>query len=330
MKVVRYTPDYRKKWNDFLLVAKNATFLFNRDYIEYHAEKIRDHSLILVNDSNAIEALFPANINSNNEVVSHEGLTYGGLVVNRQEKLINVISYFKEILLFLNDTGIGTVIYKEMPSIYNDVPSGEMPYIFSLLQAKLVSCFACSVIKKSIEFPYQKRRRRAIQNARELGVEIKNDNNFDDFWKKILEPNLWFRHQVKPVHSLEEIKLLHERFPGCIKQFNAYYKGQLMAGTTIYEMPDLAKVQYTSGSEEGKRNGSLDLLFHVLINETYNDKEYFDFGNSNEDNGQVLNQGLLEWKEGFGARTYSQKTYTINTSHYNFLDEVFYYKKEIA
>jgi hypothetical protein len=330
MKVFPYTPDYKKKWNDFLLTAKNATFLFNRDYIEYHANRFRDHSLILVNDNNMIEVLFPANINDNNEVVSHEGLTYGGLVVNRHEKLINVISYFKEMLWFLNDAGIGTVIYKEMPSIYNDVPSGEMPYIFSLLQAKLTSCFACSVIKKSNEFPYQKRRKRAIQNAGALGVEIKADNNFGVFWKTILEPNLWSRHKVKPVHSLEEIQLLHERFPGCIRQFNAYYKGRIMAGATIYEMRDLAKVQYTSGSEEGKRTGSLDLLFHVLINDIYRDKEYFDFGNSNEENGMVLNQGLLEWKEGFGARTYSQKAYAIDTSHYNFLEEVIYYKKEIA
>ena len=32
------------------------------------------------------------------------------------------------------------------------------------------------------------------------------------------------------------------------------------------------------------------------------DKTYFDFGISTEENGRVLNSGLIDQKEGFGAR----------------------------
>ena len=39
-----------------------------------------------------------------------------------------------------------------------------------------------------------------------------------------------------------------------------------------------------------------------LIEDVFSAKRWFDFGISTEDDGRILNQGLIEQKEGFGAR----------------------------
>ncbi|MES1214460.1 MAG: GNAT family N-acetyltransferase [Bacteroidota bacterium] len=289
--------------------------------MEYHSHRFHDYSLVIKNDSEKkIVALFPANITSDNVVVSHQGLTYGGLVFGKDEKLLTVVSYFRDILHYLHENGIHTLIYKEIPSIYNEMLSGEMQYMFFLLGAQLIRCDTCTVIKNPFKQPYQRRRHVSIRKAKSLGVEIVNDNNFDRFWESILMPRLFGKHFVNPAHTLEEIKLLHSRFPNQIKQYNAYYKGEIMAGTTIFEMPNLVRAQYASGSNEGRNNGSLDLLFDTVISEVYKDKEYFDFGNSNEKDGLILNRGLLEWKEGLGGRNYAQFFYKMQTENYTILD----------
>ncbi len=289
--------------------------------MDYHKHKFTDHSLMIREDSNNILALLPANITRDDVLISHEGLTYGGLVIPREAKLINTITYFSILLRFLHESGIKTLVYKEIPAFYNNIPSDEQQYVFFLLNAKLIRRDAASTIKTDVEIPYQKRRVKSIKKARELGVKVKEDNNFEEFWNKILIPNLLEKHGIAPVHSLKEITGLHEKFPDKIKQFNVYLDGEIMGGTTIFEMPDVAHSQYFSGNAEGKRNGSLDLLCEILIKEIYAKKSIFDFGISNENNGRTLNKGLLEWKEGLGARTYSQNFYEIKTQNYTSLEK---------
>jgi acetyltransferase-like isoleucine patch superfamily enzyme len=137
----------------------------------------------------------------------------------------------------------------------------------------------------------------------------------------VLVPQLATRHGVKPAHTLEEITLLASRFPEQIKQFSAYDGDEIVAGTTIYETPTVAHGQYGAVTEKGRQIGAEAYLFSTLI-EQYKDKRFFDFGISNEKEGRVLNHGLLEWKEGFGARCYAQDFYEIATGNYPKLESV--------
>ena len=49
--------------------------------------------------------------------------------------------------------------------------------------------------------------------------------------------------------------------------------------------------------------------------EIYVNHRYFDFGNSHENEGMKINQGLNYWKEGFGARSLIQDYYEVETSN---------------
>jgi hypothetical protein len=68
--------------------------------------------------------------------------------------------------------------------------------------------------------------------------------------------------------------------------------------------------------------GGLDLLFQQLISETFKYKRFFDFGISNENQGQKLNNGLSYWKESFGASTIVQDFYEVESANFNLLDNV--------
>jgi len=154
------------------------------------------------------------------------------------------------------------------------------------------------------------------------GLIIKEELNFELFWNEILIPNLDKKHQVRPVHSVDEIKLLYSRFPENIRHFNVYHDGKIVAGTTVFITDKVAHPQYISGNAQKNELGSLDYLYHHLITEIFKDKIVFDFGISNEEQGTKINEGLLFWKESFGAKTVTQGFYEVETKNYKLLESV--------
>ncbi|MGA9639546.1 MAG: FemAB family protein, partial [Flavobacterium sp.] len=58
--VRQYQKSDYKQWNDFISQAKNATFLFHRDFMEYHQDRFEDYSL-MVFDNEKLVAVLPAN-----------------------------------------------------------------------------------------------------------------------------------------------------------------------------------------------------------------------------------------------------------------------------
>mgnify|MGYP003749892439 CR=1 FL=1 len=140
---------------------------------------------------------------------------------------------------------------------------------------------------------------------------ILQSENYKEYWE-ILSDNLYEKYKAKPVHSLEEIIKLHTLFPDNIVLFVAMYKGKVVAGVVMYVNEIIAHCQYIASNEIGKEIGALDLLFDYLINYYSIQKKYFDFGISNEQDGRYLNKGLIEYKEGFGARAVCHDFYEIN------------------
>ncbi|WP_395049878.1 GNAT family N-acetyltransferase [Flavobacterium sp.] len=317
-EVKLYQKDDFENWNAFIGQAKNATFLFHRDFMEYHNDRFLDFSLIVL-DKEKWVAVLPANI-VGNEVFSHQGLTYGGLVYNEKIKLASVIEVFKDILSFLNENNIEKLQLKLIPSIYHQKPAEELNYALFLAEAQLIRRDSMSVIDLSKKNILSKLRKRSIQKGILNDFEIKEVEDFESFWKDILIPNLNKKYQVKPVHSLQEITRLKALFPERIRQFNVYENGIIVAGTTIFESSSVVHCQYISGKEDKNELGGLDFLFHHLITEVFKNKHFFDFGISNENQGRKLNNGLSYWKESFGANIIVHDFYEVKSINYNLLD----------
>jgi len=318
--VKRYDKNDYKDWNAFIGQAKNASFLFHRDFMEYHSNRFQDYSLIVL-DGDKWVAVLPANV-VENVVFSHQGLTYGGLIYSEKIKLSSVIGIFKSVLSFLNDTKIEKLQVKLIPSIYHQKPTEELNYALFLAKAQLIRRDSLAVLDLSKKNNLSKLRKRSIQKGMSNDFEIEEVVDFEDFWNEILIPNLAKKHQAKPVHSLQEITKLKALFPENIRQFNVYQNGIIVAGTTIFESKNVAHCQYISGDEMKNELGGLDLLFQHLISDVFKNKQFFDFGISNENQGQKLNNGLSYWKESFGASTIVQDFYEVESANCNLLDNV--------
>ena len=317
-RVEKYTKENRLAWDTFISGAKNATFLFARDFMEYHSDRFTDYSLLVYKDD-LLYAVLPANI-VGDKLYSHKGLTYGSLVLSKSAKLLYTFEAFKALLAFLDAKAISTLELRNIPTFYNTMPSDELSYFLFKANATLIKRDALMVIDTSTKIKFQKNRSEGINKAKRNGLTIAVDDNFEGFWNEILIPNLQKKHGVAPVHSLEEIQLLAAKFPDHIKQVNVYKDNVIVAGTTLFLTKTTIHPQYVSGNSDKNAFGSLDLAYDYIINHFDSSKRYFDFNISSEENGTALNSGLIFWKESCGARTYVADNYLIDTACYKTLD----------
>jgi len=328
-EVKRYTSEHKPVWDAFLSGAKNATFLFRRDYMEYHRDRFTDHSLMIYCDKELVAQL-PANLTKDGTLVSHEGLTYGGLAVRHAATLTEVLSIFHAVLRYLDGQKISKVLYKQCPGFYNTLPDDEVGYALFLVGAQLCRRDCAIVVNLAERLPLRKDRRTGIGKGQRSGVRVIQETSFAPFWTKVLVPRLAGRYGAKPVHTIEEITLLASHFPEQIKQFSAYCGNEILAGTTIYETPHVAHSQYSAVTDRGRKLGALDFLYGWLIDECYKGKLFFDFGTCNENQGRSLNHGLLDWKEAFGGRCYAHDFYEVFTRNYTKLEDVLPPRDEAA
>lgn len=310
LRVERYRPEDLSEWNTFVAASRNGTFLLDRGYMDYHADRFADHSLLLSNDSGRIMALLPADEHAGT-LRSHGGLTYGGLIVGVRSGAEAVLEMMQAIRTYLREHGLSALHYKTIPWIYHRQPAEEDRYSLFRLNAQLTRRDVLSVVPREHRLDYQERRARGVKSARKAGVAIAESDDYVAFWD-VLTENLTARHGVKPVHSLAEIQQLRARFPDAIRLFTARCDGNVVAGAVIYESDMVAHVQYISANDTGRRTHALDAVFNHLLTDIYAAKPYFDFGISNEAAGQVLNVGLVEQKEGFGARSVVHDHYELN------------------
>ena len=283
--------------------------------MDYHSDRFEDLSLMVFKDEVLI-AVLPAN-KVGDQVYSHQGLTYGSVVIQAGCKLIDAFNAFRSILEYLHTEGVTSLNLRLIPTFYNDCPADEIPYFLYQAEAKLLKRDILYVIDYANKLGFQKNRREGINKAIRNGLEVVIDENYEGFWNEILIPNLKKKHNVNPVHSLEEIMMLANRFPENIKQVNVYNKEKkLVAGTTVFLTKTTVHPQYVSGNPDKNFYGSLDLAYNHIINNLWQDKRYFDFNISSEENGTILNKGLIFWKETCGARPWLADNYLVETASY--------------
>jgi hypothetical protein len=190
------------------------------------------------------------------------------------------------------------------------------------VEAQLIRRDSMAVIDLSKPYAISKTRKECIRRGIKNNLVIKEELNFKLFWEEVLEPNLDKKYQAKPVHTIAEIEMLQRKFPNNIRHFNVYQDDKIVAGTTVFVSENVAHPQYVSGMSNKNELGSLDFLYQHLITSVFNEKLFFDFGTSNEMQGKKLNEGLVFWKESFGASIIVHDFYEVKTSNYNLLDSV--------
>lgn len=315
MEIVPYRPEKKKEWERLIKKALNSTFLHSRNFMDYHGERFVDGSLMAyVKDQ--LVAVLPANIDQQ-QVYSHQGLTYGGFLVDRELTTIMMLRIVAEFLRYYKEKGFHTFILKSPPCFYGGPGQEVIEYALFVLGAEIVRTDLTYAVELPVDGEhFSKRRKRGIKGGELHGVEIKKTDRFDRFWQEVLVPNLRERHHTTPVHKVEEITYLCRTNPGAIHQYEACFQDQVVAGITVFETEKVAHTQYIASTVKGREVHALDVLVNRLMTVEFGHKSYFNFGIVNENEGTFINKGLMEWKESFGAKPYVHKFYRVETAAY--------------
>lgn len=315
MTLCPYTRSDAPLWDAVVNAARNATFLHTRAFMDYHADRFTEVSVMICRGKQPI-ALFPATAHGE-EIVSHGGLTYGGLLVLPEVHGEDVLEIVGDLKAHYSKLGFHRLTVRPAPYIYCIQPSDDIRYALFRHGAQLMACSLSSTINLRNPLPYSTLRNRCIKRALRSGIQLiivghEDVKYYAEYWQ-ILASVLTDRHATKPVHTLQEMLLLASRFPNNIRLVLAIAsEGCVLAGTWLFLTSRTAHTQYLAVSPEGRTCGALDYILSSLAKSlAIEGFDYLDFGISTECGGKYLNSGLLSQKEGFGARSVTYETYTM-------------------
>ncbi len=312
IEIRRYTPTDKPAWNDIVSRSKNGTFLHLRGYMDYHADRFTDFSLLALNSHGKLVAVLPANI-AGDTLYSHQGLTYGGWITPvKHFTAVTMLEIWDAMMPFLKSNGINSLIYKAIPYIYHRYPADEDIYALFRHGAQIAECnIAATAVIGSPLNRYSNSTKLNIDKTHASGFRIAEESDYSAFWQ-ILTTHLQDRYGSSPVHSLEEITLLHSRFPKEIRLFNVYLADRLVAGMVFYIINGVAHAQYTGNTPEGMHSNAIAFLHDYLMHDAFAGMRYYDFGTCNEQHGEYLNEGLLLQKNGLGGRGVAYQIYKVD------------------
>lgn len=304
-----YEGRHQCAWDDFVDGAKNAHFFFRRGYMEYHADRFADASLMFRSGSRLV-AVLPANL-SGDTAWSHQGLTYGGLLTNEHmsgELMLHVFDAMTEALRAL---GARHLVYKCVPHIYFRQPAEEDRYALFRHGARLLRRELSSVLElESGRSHYSKGKRANLAKARRAGIRVSPISDFVSV-SSMIDEVLHERHGRRAAHTSAELALLAARFPAHIIAYGAYIDDQMLAAVVLFVNRYVIHTQYMANTPAGRDVGALDLLVDHVIGSRTLGARYLSFGISTENDGHDLNEGLLHSKEAFGARAVVHDTYEV-------------------
>lgn len=309
MDVRRYDSSMRPRWDEFVRTAKNGSFLFLRDYLEYHSDRFEDASL-LVFQGDKLLAVLPAE-KKGKVIRSHYGLTYGGMVYDPAIAFEPAVECFSAALTFLRKQGAKTLLYRKIPPYYASLPVGEDEWALFRAGAHIEEVRPSAVINFENRLAVGGMRDRAVRKAETAGCEVRRSSDYRRYWREVLEVALSERHGATPVHTADEIVRLAEKFPDNIQLFVTLSGDKMLSGAVIYRWKSTAHLQYVAATPEGRSARSTDVLFRELIDGKHFDYRYFSLGTSQIPETNEINHTLLEWKESWGARAVSHFTYRV-------------------
>lgn len=295
-------------WNGFVNHSKQPLFMFNRGFMDYHSDRFVDDSLMFYRDAELL-AVLPASRHEE-EIRSHGGLTYGGMIVSDKMKQHTMLECFDAMKDFYRTQQVKSIVYKTVPHIYHRQPAEEDRYALYLNHASVVAVSPSTVIDLTNPLKMAKGRKAQVCRARREGVEVRETDDFATFID--LENETLQRHHVTAVHTADELRLLKSRFPQNIRCFGGYKDAKMIAGTVVFVYDHVVHTQYLCAEALAREIGALDLVISETMSLFRTTHRWFDFGISSEDDGRWLNDGLIAQKEGFGGRTITYESMRVD------------------
>ncbi|MEO5951346.1 MAG: GNAT family N-acetyltransferase [Chloroflexia bacterium] len=132
---------------------------------------------------------------------------------------------------------------------------------------------------------------------------------------RVVVDSLARRHGVKPVHTLDELRLLRDLFPDSIDLWIAEdHLDMVVAAVWVFRFQSRCwHAQYIAADLAGMELNATHLVLESIANAALAESvQYFSMGCGTEDGGAILNAGLFDFKSGFGFGSVIQDFYRID------------------
>lgn len=299
-----YHSSHADDWDSIVSSSAGGTFLHSRRFLAYHRDRWIDRSIVIRGDGGAIIGILPAAVDSEKPemIVSHPGATFGGIVMTGRWSPMLALELMRQTIDFYRRQSYQCLHYKVVPHIYHRQPSEIIHWALWKMGANRIRCDLSSTIDLHFNFEISDRRMRSLRKAESSQLQIRSDADaLRRFWP-LLESALMQRHGVDAVHSLDEMLELKSRFQDEIQIRIAFHANDPVAAVILFCHASVWHVQYSVATESGLKISAMDFLLHTSIQEARSlGIRYFDFGISTTQNGQVLNEGLSQYKLEFGG-----------------------------
>ena len=307
---ISYSKNMEEEWDKFIKSSRNGTFLNSRRFLNYHPpDRFYDSSLMFFKKKKLIGVIPAAIIKENIKKIyfSHPGSTFGGIILGKETKLSSVFEIVNELISYSKENDINEIIIKTSPKIYHTYPSDDVDFSlfkngFKIKKRDLTTTIFLPHFNTPLGVSMDSRCKRAIRQAKEIGLEIHKDDDICRYWK-ILKQNLKEKYDTKPTHTLEEIKKLKALFPKKIQLFTAHRDEIMVGGILTFITNTTIHTQYIAMLYEYQKLRPLNAVFNNIIQyASQNGFLYLNFGVSTEKFGEIINWNLFNFKESFGGR----------------------------
>jgi hypothetical protein len=307
--VEKYRASKLQAWDRCVDSARNGLFIFKRNYMDYHAHRYHDHSLLFYEDGQLLSIL-PANV-IGDVLWSHSGLTFGSVLSPPRITQRLMLELFDAFRIYARGAGFKAAALKPSPYIFHSHPAQEDLCALMAYGGRLCKRTVSTVINLQSRIRLSKGRRLGMRSGGRAGLIPRKMEDVHPAMN-LLEEVLKERHSAVPTHSEHELSLLLSRFPQNIEVYGAWRGGELLSSAVIFKYGGVAHTQYLASGAEGRSCGALDFLITWLLDDVYRELQYFSMGTSSE--GDSLNYGLLAYKEMFGGRSIAVDQYYLPLS----------------
>lgn len=325
LTLLPYTPDWESRWDRFVAeTAVNGTFLQSRRFLNYHPQGRFEDASVLVLRGNELAAVVPAAaglVDGKRLLRSHPGSTFGGPVVCeelwRAQRLIELVGALEEYWRGAFDG----VEYKITPDLFTTLPSDALQYALyhqGYRDELEVSAYVELAGRSAEELraAYSFNKRYDVKRCEKAGLvcaPLVTDDDVQAFYE-LLCLNLQ-KFDAKPVHTLpelldfknerlkEEVSFLGVRDP----------EGALVGAACLFSFAqtNTLHTQYLATAPNVRAYAPSSFLYDSVLREGLT-RGYrrVSLGTATHNRGRVLNEGLIQNKEGYGSLHTVNRIYT--------------------